>query len=307
MRRHVPAPPAPKRLFVFGFGYSAAALAARLKPRGWRIAGTRRTPAGADEMAARGYAGFVFDGTGPLAGAAEALAGATHVLHSVPPDKAGGDPVLAHHRGELAALAGLKWAGYLSTTGVYGDRGGEWVDEKTGLHPSGPRGRARVADEQSWLELLRLGLPAHVFRIAGIYGPGRSALDAVRGGRARRIVKPGQVFSRIQVDDLAAALEASMAQPNPGGVYNVCDDEPAPPQDVIAYACALLGREAPPEIPFAAAQAGMSEMARSFYDESKRVANRRIKDELGVKLAFPDYRAGLKALLAAEEKMSSRT
>ncbi len=290
--------PAPRRLFIFGLGYSALALARRLKARGWRVAGTVRSEEKREALEKESIATFLFDGTQPMPDFAAALAGTTHLLHSIPPG-AEGDLLLRHHAVDLAALSGVRWAGYLSTTGVYGDRGGEWVDERSGLHPSGVRGRARVAAEQAWLDLTRVGLPAHVFRLAGIYGPGRSALDTVRDGRAKRVVKPGQVFSRIHVDDIASVLEASMSRANPGAVYNVCDDDAAPPQDVIAYACALLGREPPPEIPFSEASAAMSEMARSFYADSKRVANRRIKDELEVRLAYPDYRAGLKALLAA--------
>jgi nucleoside-diphosphate-sugar epimerase len=218
----------------------------------------------------------------------------------VPPDEAG-DPVLGRHAGDLAQLA-PDWVGYLSTTGVYGDRAGGWVDETAALAPVGERGRRRIAAEAGWHAL---GLKLHVFRLAGIYGPGRSALDTVRAGTARRIVKPGQWFSRIHVEDLAAVLAASIARPNPGAVYNVCDDEPAPPQDVIEHACRLLGRAPPPAIPFD--QAVLSPMARSFYDESKRVSNARIKTELGVRLRYPDYRAGLAALLAASPPDSSAT
>lgn len=286
-----------KRLFVFGLGYSALVLATRLKAKGWSLAGTCRTEEKRAELAARGITAFLFDRGRPLDDAKTALAGTTHLLSSVPPD-AQGDAVIDTHARDIAALPGLRWAGYLSTTGVYGDRDGEWVDENAGLHPTGPRGRARVDAERAWLDLLRVGVPVHVFRLAGIYGPGRSALDTVRSGTAKRIVKPGQVFSRIHVDDIANVLEASIAKPNPGTAYNVCDDDPAPPQDVIAYACALLGKEPPPETPYAVAAAGMSEMARSFYADSKRVSNTRIKTELGVNLAYPDYRTGLKALLA---------
>ena len=273
-------------------------MARRLKARGWRIAGTCRSEERRAALAAEGVQVFVYDGVAKLADAATALAGTTHLLQSIPPGSEG-DPVLRHHASDLANLQGLRWVGYLSTTGVYGDRGGDWVDEKAGLHPTGPRGRARVTAEQAWLDLARFGLAVHLFRLAGIYGPGRSALDTVREGRARRIVKPGQVFSRIHVEDIASVLEASIGKPNPGAAYNVCDDDAAPPQDVIAYACALLGGEAPPEIPYAEAAPSMSEMARSFYADSKRVANHRIKTELGVRLAYPDYRVGLKALLDA--------
>jgi nucleoside-diphosphate-sugar epimerase len=304
--RHIPRPAAPRRLFVFGLGYSALALAARLRAKGWSIAGTCRSEDKQRELAARGIKAFLFDRDRPLVEIDAALGGTTHLLSSVPPDKRG-DAVIDHHARDIAGLQGVRWAGYLSTTGVYGDRDGAWIDESAGLHPTGPRGAARVAAERAWLDLQRLGLPVHVFRLAGIYGPGRSAIDTLRNGTAKRIVKPGQVFSRIHVDDIAAVLEASIAKPNPGAAYNVCDDDPAPPQDVIAYAAALLGVEPPPEVPFAHAAPSMSEMARSFYADSKRVANTRIKAELEVKLAFPDYRTGLKALLAAERMAKAFT
>jgi nucleoside-diphosphate-sugar epimerase len=295
--------PVPRRLFVFGLGYTALVLARRLKAKGWRIAGTVQSEEKRAALAAEGITAFIFDGGQPMSDAAAALAGTTHLLQSIPPGAPGsdiqGDPVLRHHRQDLAALKEVRWVGYLSTTGVYGDRGGEWVDEKAGLHPSGPRGHARVEAEQGWLDLGRFGLAVHLFRLAGIYGPGRSALDTVREGRARRIVKPGQVFSRIHVEDIAGVLEASIGKPNAGAAYNVCDDDPAPPQEVIAYACGLLGVPAPPEVPYEEAARGLSEMARSFYADNKRVANHRLKTELGVRLAYPDYRAGLKALFAS--------
>jgi nucleoside-diphosphate-sugar epimerase len=290
------------RLFCFGLGYSALTLARRLVGKHWRVAGTCRSAAKAEALHALGIEPFLFDRKAPLADAAAALAGTTHLLSSVPPDASGGsggDPVIDLHGNDLARLESVKWTGYLSTTGVYGDRGGDWVTERDALRPIGPRGRARVAAEEAWLGLGRVGHKAHVFRLAGIYGPGRSALDTLREGRAKRVVKQGQVFSRIHVEDIASVLEASIARPDAGAVYNVCDDEPAPPQDVIAYAAALLGVPAPPEVPYEEAAKSMSEMARSFYAESKRVSNRRIKDELGVALAYPDYRTGLKALLAS--------
>ena len=286
------------RLFCVGLGYSAMALARRLIGKHWRVAGTCRSAAKADALRAIGIEPFLFDRNAPLADAAAALAGTTHLLSSVPPDAAG-DPVIDHHGNDLVRLEGVKWTGYLSTTGVYGDRGGDWVTERDALRPIGPRGRARVAAEEAWLGLGHVGHKVHVFRLAGIYGPGRSALDTLREGRAKRVVKQGQIFSRIHVDDIATILEASIAKPDAEAVYNVCDDEPAPPQDVIAYAAALLGVPAPPEVPYEEAAKSMSEMARSFYAESKRVSNRRIKGELGVTLAYPDYRIGLKALLAS--------
>jgi nucleoside-diphosphate-sugar epimerase len=286
---------AERRLFCFGLGYCARALAGRLEAAGWRIAGTTRD---ADEAAAlrdRGIEAFVFDRGRPLADPAAALRGATHVLSSVPPD-ADGDTVIDHHGADLLDCEDIHWIGYLSTTGVYGDRGGAWVDEDSELEPSGERGLRRARAEGAWLGLhAQGGLPVHLFRLAGIYGPGRSALDSVRSGRARRIDKPGQVFSRIHVEDIARVLEASLRHPNPGRAYNVCDDDPAPPAEVIAHACELLGAPPPPLVAFE--QAALSPMARSFYRDNKRVSNRRIKTELGVSLAYPDYKAGLKALL----------
>ncbi len=286
-------------LFCFGLGYSALALAETLLGQGWRVAGTCRSADKQRELAARGIAAHLFDRDRPLADAAAVLSGTTHLLVSVPPDDAG-DPVLDRHADDIARLGAIAWAGYLSATGVYGDHGGGWVDEDTPRTPSGQRGRRRVAAEDAWLALgRRSGTPVHLFRLAGIYGPGRNALATVRAGSARRVVKPGQVFSRIHRDDIVQALLASMAAPDPGAAYNLCDDEAAPPQDVIAHACALLGRAPPPEIPFA--DAALSPMARSFYDDSKRVRNDRMKRKLGVRLKWPTYREGLAGLLAAGE------
>jgi nucleoside-diphosphate-sugar epimerase len=285
-------------LFCFGLGYSALALARVLQAEGWRIAGTCRTEARRDELAHLGIEAWLFDRERPLGDPAGALAGSTHLLSSVPPDAAG-DPMIDICGPAIAARPDLAWVGYLSTTGVYGDRQGGWVDEDSALTPSGERGRRRVAAERAWLSLQEsAGLPIHIFRLAGIYGPGRSALDALGAGRAQRIEKPGQVFSRIHVEDIVRVLRASMAKPYPGAAYNLCDDDPASPADVIAYAAGLLGLAPPPLIPFA--EAKLSEMGRSFYDDNKRVRNDRIKRELGVQLAFPDYRAGLAAILKAE-------
>ncbi len=287
------------RLFCFGLGYSALVLARRLRRRGWVVAGTCRSEAKRAALVRDGIEAHLFDRDRPLADSARALAGTTHLLSSVPPDGAG-DPVIDHHGGDIGAIGrSLAWGGYLSTTGVYGDRAGGWVDETASLRPTGERGRRRSAAETEWLDLWRRdGVPVHLFRLAAIYGPGRNALDQVRAGTARRIDKPGQVFSRIHVEDIANVLEASMARPNPGTAYNVCDDDPAAPQDVVAFACTLLGLEPPPLVPFA--EAGLSPMARSFYDDNKRVANARIKQELGVRLRFPDYTTGLRALMASE-------
>lgn len=281
-------------LLSLGHGYSARALARRLVPQGWRIHATTRSAEKAEALKAEGVIPHVFPGEDLSA----ALGEATHLLVSAGPDEAG-DPMLRELGDAIAARAGaLDWAGYLSTTGVYGDHAGGWVDEATPLTPSTRRGRWRVAAEAEWQAIP--GLPLHIFRLAGIYGPGRGPFSKVRSGKARRIVKPGQVFSRIHVEDIAQVLEASIRRPNPGAVYNLCDDDPAPPQDVIAHAAELLGLPLPPEEDFAEAE--MTPMARSFYAESKRVRNDRIKDELGVRLFHPTYREGLAALLDASEE-----
>jgi nucleoside-diphosphate-sugar epimerase len=284
------------RLFCFGLGYTALALARELAAEGWRIGGTTRAADKRARLAAEGFAMHEFARDRPLEDAAAALTGATHVLSSIAPDEAG-DPVLAHHLADLRRCATLSWVGYLGTTGVYGDRGGAWVDETGAVAPTMPRTRWRAAAERHWLAS---GLPVHIFRLAGIYGPGpgRNALEAVRAGTARRIVKPGQVFGRVHVDDIVQVLRASIARPNPGAIYNVADDEPAPPQDVIAFACALLGVAPPPEVAYDEAE--LSPMARSFYLDNRRVCNRRIKEELGVRLRYPSFREGLTAILAQD-------
>lgn len=285
----------PGKLFCFGLGFSARHLAQRLQRDGWAVAGTCRSEEKRREIEALGFAAHVFDRAQPLADSDAALRGVTHVVSSIPPDDAG-DPVLDCHLQDLQRPESLRWIGYLSTTGVYGDRSGDWVDETSQRVPTQDRSRRRVQAEDGWLTLWeRDGMPVHVFRLAGIYGPGRSAIDSLRDGTAKRIVNPGQVFSRIHVEDIATVLMASMARPNPGAAYNVCDDNPAPPDEVIAYAAELLGMEPPPAVPFE--QAELSEMARSFYADNKRVRNNRIKEELGVRLTYPDYRSGLAAIL----------
>lgn len=280
------------RLLCFGHGYSAQALTRRLAPRGWTVWGTTRAAEKTEAIRSGGAIPLVLGRDDVDA----ALAQADCLLVSAGPD-AEGDPTLRAFGAAIAArAASLRWVGYLSTTGVYGDHGGGWVTEETPRTPSTQRGRWRVAAEDAWLALWREhGLPVHLFRLAGIYGPGRGPFAKVRAGTARRIVKEGQVFSRIHVEDIATVLEASIAQPNPGAAYNVCDDDPAPPQDVIAHAAKLLGLPVPPAIPFEEAE--MTPMARSFYAESKRVSNQRLKDELGVTLAYPGYRDGLPALM----------
>ncbi len=283
------------RLFCFGLGYCAGVLADALKAEGWEVTGTVR-----DRVRENGT--FPFDGKKPLAGAAAALKGVSHILVSIPPD-AQGDPVLRFHGDDIADLPNLKWLGYLSTTGVYGDTGGKTVDETAPLNPTSERGRLRLEAERDWLALCKdRGVPVHVFRLPGIYGPGRSVFDKLRKDEAPRIDKPGHRFNRIHVDDIAAVLRASMAAPRPGAVYNVCDDEPAPPADVLAYACGLLGRETPPLVPFDEAARDMSPMALSFWRDDRLVSNRKIKEDLGVKLTYPDYRSGLRGILGLEAR-----
>lgn len=284
------------RLFCFGLGFSAEALCRRLKARGWRVAGTTRSVDRVRELSAQGFEMFQFD-AGLGAGDIErALEGATHIVVSVPPD--GRDDAVLRLCSNALARLDLKWIGYLSTTGVYGDHAGGMVDETTPTHPTNERSKRRVAAEQAWFAWgAAHRVPVHVFRLAGIYGPGRNQLVSLREGRARRIVKQGQVFSRIHVEDIATVLEASIAKPRAGAIYNVCDDEPAPSDEVVAFAADLLNVPAPPIERFEDVASSMTEMARSFYADSRRVDNSLIKRELGVVLKYPTFREGLSALL----------
>ena len=290
-------------LFCFGLGYSAGFLARRLALQGWTISGTARTSEGALRLQGQGYGGFVFDGRNADPEIASVLNDATHVLLSIPPT-ASGDPALSAFEDALAQSSKLSWIGYLSTVGVYGDAGGGWVDEETPANPASERGQRRLSAETQWLAFAnRTGKCAMIFRLPGIYGPGRSAIDDVKAGTARRIIKPGQVFNRIHVEDIALTLQAAIARPHPRRVYNVTDDEPCPPQDVVAYAAGLLSLPLPPALDFATAE--LSPMARSFYSESKKVGNARIKNELGVSLRYRTYREGLAALAGQRAKKSS--
>lgn len=282
-----------KHLICFGFGFSARALAPRLKARGWRVTGTSRNVDGAARIKSQGYEALNFDGSAPSDMVRAALQSATHLVISAPPGESG-DPVLKWHRADIETAENLQWIGYLSTIGVYGDQGGAWVDETMPVRPQSERSKRRLEAERAWLGLARSNRRVQVFRLAGIYGPGRGAIDQILSGRARRIVKPGQVFNRIHVEDIAGTVEAAIETGGTHDVYNVTDDEPAPPQDVLVYAAELLGRPAPPEIPFNEAE--LSEMARSFYCELKRVNNDRIKEDLGVQLRYPTYREGLAAI-----------
>lgn len=285
-----------QHVMCFGFGFSARALARLLKLKCtvtviyWRITGTSRNDQGVAEIMAQGFEALRFDAFDDLPD------DVTHVVSSVPPSDAG-DPVLLRFGESLAKKAKqIEWCAYLSTTGVYGDHGGAWVDEETPLTPNTERGAKRVAAEAAWLDLHhRHGLPVHVFRLAGIYGPGRNVLENLKAGTAKRVIKPGQVFSRIHVDDIAGVLLASMKNPRPGAAYNVADDKPCPPQDVVAYGAALLRITPPPEIPFS--EAALSPMGASFFADSKRVRNAKVKRELGHVFKYPSYREGLKALL----------
>ena len=268
-------------LLCFGFGFTAATLAKQLDRKQWRISGTSRSGSGLAEIAAQGVEALDYNTL------SEIPASVTHILSSVPPNEQG-DPIVAKFTAQLARS--FKWVAYLSTTGVYGDRRGGWVDEDSALAPNVARAHLRVLAEQQWQPF-----NTHIFRLPGIYGPGRSQLDALRDGTAKRVIRAGQIFSRIHVEDIAGVLAASLAKPNPGRIYNVADDEPCPPQDVVLYAAKLLGIQPPPEIPIE--QANLSAMARSFYEDSKRVSNARIKSELGYSLRYPNYRIGLTAVL----------
>lgn len=282
------------RLFCFGLGFTALALARQVRELGWSVVGTSRPGPRLESLRADGWEVHAW---GPQAALAPgALRGATHVLSSVPP-QAGADPVLTGHADDLRDA---RWVGYLSATSVYGDQGGAWVEAATTpCRPSGPRGRERLAAEQGWSALADRGVAAHVFRLAGLYGPGRSALDRVRAGDARRIVKPGLVFSRVHVEDAARALLASALAPRPGAIYDLADDEPAPPEDVVTHACALLGVTPPAPESWDAVAETLSPALAAFYADSKRVSNRRLREELGWRPLYPDYRAGLAALLGA--------
>ena len=277
------------KLFCFGLGYCADYFSAKLIKQGWQVSATCRTSEKAAVLETSGIRPVLLSGRKVTL---TDLGKADHILISVPPEQDGSDPVLNFAGAALAALQDqIKWVGYLSTTGVYGDHQGAWIDEETPAGLLSERGQRRVAAEAQWAAT---GLPMHYFRLAGIYGPGRNSLRALQNGTARRVVKRGQVFSRIHLADITRILEASIANPNAGRAYSICDDTPAPPQDVVTYAAELMGVSAPALQDFATAE--LSPMARSFYGENKRIRNNRIKEELGVSLEYPDYRAGLSAL-----------
>lgn len=280
----------PSILFGFGLSYSTLCLAWQLIAEGWQISGTSRSADKKKALAAEGLRCVLYDGSRTEPDVVALLQDATHVLLSIPPDDEG-DPAYRHYGETLRSLPGLQWVGYFSTTGVYGDHQGGWVDENTPPHPVSGRQNLRVVAEAQWLES---GLPVHIFRLAGIYGPGRNPIEQLRRGTAKRIFKENQFFSRIHVEDIAAVVRASIAKPTPGEIFNVCDNEPAPAHEVVAYAAELIGVTPPPLVP--CEEADLSPMARSFYSNSRKVRNDKLKQMLGVSLHYPTYREGLQAL-----------
>ena len=290
-------------LLCIGLGYSARALARRLAPRGWRISATATRHESLTRIAALGYGAALYDGSASTAAGSDLAAltaTSTHLVVSAPPDATGpdGDPVLRHLREPLAASPTLTTVAYLSTIGVYGDHAGAWIDEDVPVDPRSERSQRRADAERAWLDFGdRTGKSVLVFRLAGIYGPGQSAIDSLRAGTARRIIKPGQVFNRIHVEDIAGVIEAAFLGKPRHRIYNVADDEPAPPQDVIEYAAELLGLPVPPDIPFE--QAELSPMGATFYAENKRASNARAKGDLGWRLRYPTYRDGLAAIASS--------
>lgn len=290
-----------KRLFCFGYGYTADYLGYALQNsgEGWTIGGTTRDEERRQELLARRIRARIFDYQHPIADPKTLFSRFSHILLSTPPDD-DGDPVFNMHAEDFINLPNLKWVGYLSSTGVYGNRDGAQVDENGEIRPTSKRGSRRAMAESQWMMLYeRYGVPVHIFRLSGIYGPGRSALDSVRAGIARRIEKPGHFFNRIHVDDIIQALLASFVNPNPGAIYNLADDYPAASHEVIEEACNLLHQQVPPLIPYQ--EANLAPIAESFYKDNKHVLNNRMKEELGVQLKYPDYKAGLRGCLEAED------
>jgi dTDP-D-glucose 4,6-dehydratase len=283
-------------LFCFGMGYCASTLAKQLSKDGWKVSGTSQSESAETAI-------HTFSGDAPMEPETNVLENVTHILISIPPN-ARHDPTIAWHKEDIIKLKSLKWVGYLSTTGVYGDTNGKIVDETAPTRPTSQRSQNRLNAETQWLNLYNAhNLPIHVFRLPGIYGPGRSALDQVAAGKTQRIDKPGQQFSRIHVIDITNTIMQSIASPNPGRIYNVCDNEAASPADVKAYACKLLGVPAPTPVPYEVAAKSMSPMALSFWRDNRRVDNTRIKSELGVQLNYPTYRDGLKEIFASLPKV----
>lgn len=285
------------KLFVFGLGYSGKYIAERHLANGHDAIGTVRSRDKADALSSSGLTARVF-GPDESDSEIESDLKTTEALLISAPPSAEGDPVLRAFAQHIAAAPNLRWIGYLSTVGVYGNHDGGWVDEETPVNPGNARSRHRAEAEQAWLAFGAANdLPVHIFRLAGIYGPGQNQLVQLAKGTARRVIKPGQVFNRIHVEDIARAVQASMDRPRAGRIYNVTDNEPTPPQDVVTFAASLCNCEPPHEVDIE--KAGLTDMGRSFYAENKRVRNHRLREELGVMLAYPTYREGLTALRAA--------
>ena len=293
-----------RKLFCFGYGYVSEHLGEALKKSkeyDWSLSGTVREAAHKRKLDAKGIDITLFEYTRPLPDVAQTLKDVTHILFCAPPS-AEGSAIFSSHGEEIANLKNLQWAGYMSTTGVYGNRSGGWVDENSDINPTTIRGTRRALAEQQWCSLYKAqGLPIHSFRLSGIYGPGRSAIDSVVAGMSRRVEKKGHAFSRIHIDDIVQTVMASMAKPNAGNAYNLADDFPAPSHEVIAYACDLLGVPCPPLVPFD--EVDLAPITQSFYDDNKRVRNDKIKQELGVKLKYPSYREGLLACLESDKEV----
>ena len=290
-----------KRLFCFGSGFTGSALVREIQARGWAASGTSRENSHKEVWADIGVQLHRFNEQEVSKAIEKGVREASHILVTIPPQKEDGDVVLKHCQKALAGSSQLQWLGYLSTTGVYGNRDGDWVDETSELKPEFDHQRRRVQAEEQWRDLFREHqVPVHIFRLAGIYGPGRNLLKRIRQGSARRIDQPGLVFNRIHVEDVVQALCASIDHPQPGAIYNVSDDVPSSPTEAVAFACDLLRVDVPPLI--ALDDAELSKMGRGFYLTNKRVRNHKMKKELGVQLRYPDYKAGLKALLPTESK-----
>ncbi len=288
-----------KSLFCFGYGYTCDYLGHELMPRAeWSLSGTTRDQERREVLKQRGIKTHIFDYQTPLSNPTQRLADATHILISTPPDDQG-DPTFLMHEEDFLHLKNLQWLGYLSATNIYGNREGGWVTEEDEPQPGSKRGSRRRRAERQWQRFAEdYNLPLHIFRLSGIYGPGRSALDSVRAGVARRINKPGQAFNRVHVEDIVQVLIASMENPAPGNIYNLADDEAAPSHEVITYACQLLNIKPPPMIAYE--DADLAPITRSFYEDNKRIDNTKIKKALGVTLRYPNHRLGLQACLEAE-------
>ena len=284
----------PGHLFCFGLGFTASRLALRLLEAGWRISGTTRSLENVEKWTSVGIETYLFDGTDSITAKDDLFSDITHLIASIPPTDLGELPLLFHQK-QLVSAEKLEWVAYLSTPAVYGDRGGALVSEADFPQPGSRRGERRLKAESSWLDALKNSSTSiQIMRLAGIYGPGRNVIDQVLGGRARIIEKQDQVFNRIHVDDIGTILMASMDRPNDGAIYNVADQEACPSGDVVRFACNLVGITAPEPILFEDAE--LSEMAKSFYSECKRLVTDKIKNELGVELQYPTYREGLKSI-----------